>query len=331
MEIDRRRLLASLAALPLATTGQSARAQSGGAPLDATKVVIGFAPGGTIDLVGRRVADKLQPGFARTAIVENRTGAGGQIAAQTVRAAPPDGSTVLLTPTSPMSLHLFTYRKVAYDPVADFTPVSGAAMFDYALAVGPLVPASVRTVQEFLAWARANPMHANFGTAGQGSAAHFIGAALAKAAGADLRHVAFRGSQPALADMIGSQLPAVVGPTGEFMANVRGGRVRLLGTSGPRRGRLTPEVPTLAEQGFSDLAYIGWFGFFLPAKASPDVVQRLNAAIRSALAAPEVVDSLATGFMEPMPTAPGQLASMLKTETEFWARLVKAVGFTPEG
>lgn len=325
MTLSRRQLIhAGAAGLLVGAAG--ARAQS----LDTAKVIIGFAPGGTIDLAGRRIADKLQPGYARTAIVENRTGAGGQIAVQTVKAAPPDGSTILLTPTSPMSLHLYTYKKLAYDPAADFTPVSGAVAFDYALAIGSMVPEQVKTVADFLAWCKANPSLANFGSAGAGSAAHFIGGALGRGGNVDLRHVAFRGSQPALADMIGGQIAAVVGPTGEFIPNVKAGKVRLLATSGPRRGRFTPDTPTMSEQGLRDIAYAGWFGFFLPANANADTVQRLNAGIRGALASQDVIDSLATAYMEPMPTAPAQLAGMLKTETEFWSKLVKVVGFTPD-
>jgi tripartite-type tricarboxylate transporter receptor subunit TctC len=327
MTIARRQFIqASTAALATGALGLPVFAQ---AP-ETARIVIGFAPGGTIDLAGRRIADKLAPAFAKTVIVENRTGAGGQIAAQAVRSAAPDGSLVLLTPTSPMSLHLFTYRKLPYEPVADFTPAAGAAMFDYALAVGPLVPASVRTVQDFLAWCKASPANANFGSAGQGSAAHFIGAALGKLGNADLRHVAFRGSQPALADMIGGQLAAVVGPTGEFMSNVKGGRIRLLATSGARRGKFTPDTPTIAEQGFKDLAYVGWFGFFLPAKAPGELVQRFNAGVNQALSQPDVVESLAAAYMEPMPVGAAQLAQMLKTETEFWSRLVKTIGFAPD-
>lgn len=238
---------------------------------------------------------------------------------------------MLLTPASPLGLHPYTYRKLPYDPVNDVIPVSGAAMFDYALAIGPMVPVSVKTVQEFLAWCKADPARANFGSAGSGSAAHFIGAAIGKAGQADLRHVAFRGTQPAMLDMVGGQIAAVVGPTGEFMSNVKAGKCRLLATSGPKRGRFTPDTPTISEQGLKDLDYVGWFGFYLPARTPQDMVQRLNAGIRSALAAPEVVDSLATAYMEPMPTTPAQLASLLKTETQFWGGLVKTIGFTPEG
>ncbi|KQT12265.1 Bug family tripartite tricarboxylate transporter substrate binding protein [Ramlibacter sp. Leaf400] len=327
MTFDRRQFIQATAAV-LAAGGAVVPAYA--QTPDTARVVIGFAPGGTIDLAGRRIAEKLQPSFAKAVIVDNRTGAGGQIAAQGVKSAAPDGTAMLLTPTSPMSLHLFTYKKLPYDPVADFTPVSGAVMFDYSLAVGPLVPASVRSVKDFLAWCKANPAHANFGSAGQGSAAHFIGAALGRMGDADLRHIAFRGSQPALADMIGGQIAAVVGPTGEFMPNVKAGKIRLLASSGPKRGKFTPDTPTMAEQGFKDLAYVGWFGFFVPARTPADVVQRLNGGIRQALAQQDVVDSLATAYMEPLPTAPAQMAQMLKTETEFWAGLVKTVGFSVE-
>jgi tripartite-type tricarboxylate transporter receptor subunit TctC len=328
MSLSRRQFVQSgSAALVLGSLGQTVFAQSP----ETARVLIGFAPGGTIDLVGRRVADKLAPAYAKAVIVENKTGAGGQIAAMAVKTAAPDGANILLTPASPLGLHPYTYKKLSYDPFADFTPVSGAAQFDYALAVGPMVPASVKTVPEFLAWCKANPAQANFGSAGTGSAAHFIGGALGKAGHADLRHVAFRGSQPAILDMIGGQIAAVVGPTGEFMSNVQAGKVRLLATSGPRRGRFTPDVPTYVEQGFKDQGYVGWFGFYLPAKASSDTVQRLNAAIVSALASRDVVDALAASYMEPMPTTPAQLTAVLKNETDYWAGLVKTVGFTPEG
>ena len=188
----------------------------------------------------------------------------------------------------------------------------------------------MKTVPEFLAWCQANAAQANFGSAGTGSAAHFIGAALGRAGQADLRHVAFRGSQPAMVDMMGGQIAAVVGPTGEFMPHVQAGKCRLLATSGPRRGKFTPGTPSLPEQGFKELAYTGWFGFYLPAKTPQDVVQRLNAGIAAALAAPDVVDSLANAYMEPLANSPAQQAALLKTETAFWDRMVKSVGYTPE-
>ena len=328
MHISRRQLIQSTgAAALLASLGRQAWAQA----LDSTKVIAGFAPGGTADVVSRRVADKLHPGYAKSAVVENKTGAGGQIAVQFVKAAAPDGATMLLTPMSMLGIYPHTYKKLPYDPVADLTPVSAAAVFDYGFAVGPMVPASVKNVPEFLAWCKANPTLANFGSPAAGSSPHFIGALLAHSAKVDLRHVPFRGTQPAVLDMIGGQIAAVSGPTGEFAQHVAAGKCRLLSTSGPKRSKFTPQTPTLQEQGFKDMAFTEWFGFFLPAKAAPDVVQRLNSAIRTALASQEVIDGLALSYLEVMPSSPAQLAAMLKADTELWGPLVKAVGFTPEG
>lgn len=328
MNISRRNIIqATGAAALLASVGQQAWAQA----FDTVKVVAGFAPGGTADVVSRRVADKLHPGYAKNAVVENKTGAGGQIAVQFVKNAAPDGATVLLTPMSMLGIYPHTYKKLPYDPVADLTPISAAAIFDYGFAVGPMVPASVKNVPDFLAWCKANPMQANFGSPAAGSSPHFIGALLGRAGAVDLRHVAFRGTQPAILDMIGGQIAAVSGPTGEFTQHVAAGKCRLLSTSGPKRSKFTPNTPTLQEQGFKDMAFTEWFGFFMPAKAPADVVQRLNAGIRSALASQEVIDGLAVSYLEPAPTSPAQLAAMLKADTELWAPLVKAVAFTPEG
>ena len=328
MTISRRHLIqSSSAAALLASIGQHAWAQV----LENTKLVAGFAPGGTADTVSRRVADKLQPGYAKSAVVENKTGAGGQIAVSFVKNAAPDGATVLLTPMSMLGIYPHTYKKLAYDPVADLTPVSSAALFDYGFAVGPMVPANVKTVPDFLEWCKANPTQANFGSPAAGSSPHFIGALLGKAGNVDLRHIAFRGTQPAVLDLMGGQIAAVSGPSGDFAPHVAGGKVRVIGTSGPNRGKFTPNIATLQEQGFKDMAFTEWFGFFLPAKVPAEVVTRLNGAIRSALASQDVIDGLASLYLEPLPTSPAQLAGMLKADTERWGPLVKAVGFTPEG
>ena len=327
MRLSRRHLIQSAGASALLTAiGRQAWAQT----MESVKVVAGFAPGGTADIVSRRVADRLHPAYAKNAVVENKTGAGGQIAVQFVKSAAADGSVLLLTPMSMLGIYPHTYKKLPYDPVADLTPVSAAASFDYGFAVGSMVPASVKTVPDFLAWCQANPAQANFGSPAAGSSPHFIGALLGRAANVDLRHVAFRGTQPAVLDMIGGQIAAVSGPTGEFTQHVTSGKCRLLSTSGPKRSKFTPGTPTLVEQGFKDFAFTEWFGFFLPAKASQEVVQRLNAAIRSALATQEVIDGLAVSYLEVLPTSPAQLAGMLKADTERWKPLVKAVGFTPE-
>lgn len=327
MSISRRQMIQSAGASALlAGIGQQVFAQS----LETVKVVTGFTAGGTSDTICRRVADKLRTGYAKNAVVENKTGAGGQIAIQAMKGAPADGSVILQTPMSMLGIYPHIYKKLPYDPVADVSPVSLGCTFDFGFAVGPSVPASVKSVPEFLAWCKANPGQANFGSPAAGSVPHFIGTLLGRSAGVDLKHVPYRGTQPAILDMIGGQLPAVSGPVGEFTQHVAAGKCRLIGTSGARRSKFAPTVATFTEQGLKDMAFNEWFGFYLPAGAAPAVVQRLNAALRSALAAPDVVDGLAAMGLEAASSSPAELAAMLKTDTERWGPLVKAIGFSAD-
>jgi tripartite-type tricarboxylate transporter receptor subunit TctC len=327
MRFSRRQLIQSAgAAALLASIGQRSFAQS----LESVKIVTGFTAGGTSDTICRRVADKLRTGYAKNAVVENKTGAGGQIAIQSMKGAPTDGSVLLQTPMSMLGIYPLIYKKLPYDPVADVLPVSLGCIFDFGFAVGPSVPASVGTVPEFLAWCKANPGQANFGSPAAGSTPHFIGTLLGRSAGVDLKHVPYRGTQPAILDMIGGQLPAVSGPVGEFTQHVAAGKCRLLATSGAKRSKFAPTVATLTEQGLKDMAFNEWFGFYLPAGAATATVQRLNAALRSALAAPDVIDGLAAMGLEAASSTPSELAAMLKADSERWAPLVKAIGFSAD-
>ncbi len=329
-EAARRRTLATLgAALGAATLPGALRAQ--GAPaIDTVRVVTGFPPGGTSDTICRRVAEKLKGTYARNAVVENRTGAGGQVAIDLMRAAPRDGSTILQTPMSMLGIYPHIYRKLAYDPVNDVTPASLGCNFDFGLAVGPMVPASVRNVADFLAWCKANPDKANFGSPAAGSVPHFIGVLLGMETKTDIKHVAFRGTQPAILDMIGGQIAAVSGPVGEFTQHVAAGKCRLIATSGDRRSRFAPDTPTYAEQGHKELVFREWFGFFLPGKPEAAVVQRANVALRAALADKDTVDGLATMGLEAASSTPAELAALLKADTERWGPIVKRIGFTAD-
>ena len=325
--LRRQLILAAGASGLLAATGRHAMAQ---AQIESLKIVTGFPPGGTSDSICRRVAERIAPGYSKTAFVENKTGAGGQIAVQFVKAAAPDGATMLQTPMSMLGIYPHIYKKLPYDPVADLAPVSLGATFDFGFAVGPSVPASVQSLPDFLAWCKANPAQANFGSPAAGSTPHFIGVLLGKSAGVDIKHIAFRGTQPAILDMIGGQLPAVSGPIGEFTQYVAAGKCRLLGASGARRSPFAPNTPTFVEQGFTDFVYNEWFGFYLPARTPADIVGRLNAALRVALAAPETVSGLALMGLEAQSSSPAELAARLKADTERWAPLVKAIGFSAD-
>ncbi len=327
MSISRRQIIQAAGAAGLTAAGLRAFAQ---AQLETVKIVTGFPPGGTSDAICRRVAERIAPGYAKAAFVENKTGAGGQIAVQFVKNAAPDGATVLQTPMSMLGIYPHIYRKLPYDPVADLMPVSLGCTFDFGFAVGPAVPASVKNLPDFLAWCKANPALATFGSPAAGSTPHFIGVLLGRSAGVDIKHAAFRGTQPAILDMIGGQIPAVSGPVGEFSQHVAAGKCRLLGVSGASRSPFAPNTPTFVEQGLKDFVYDEWFGFYLPAKTPVDLVTRLNTALRAALAAPETVNGLAAMGLEAKSSTPAELATRLKVDTERWGPLVKAIGFTAD-
>ena len=329
MNFTRRHLLQTTGASALlAGIGQQAFAQAG---IETAKIVTGFAAGGTSDTLCRRVASKLAPGYANTAVVENRTGAGGQIAVSYVKAAAPDGATILQTPTSILTIYPHIYKKLPYDPMVDLTPVTVACVFDFGFAVGPAVPLTVKSVPEFLEWAKANPAGANFGSPAAGSTPHFVGVLLGKNAGVELKHAAYRGTQPAMLDLLGGNVSAVSGPIGDITQHLPTGKVRILGVSGIKRSRFAPEVPTFEEQGIKEASHSEWFSFFLPAKAAPDTVARLNAAMKTALASKDVIDGLGTFGLEAMSTTPAELADLLKKDTAKWAPIVKKGGFTAEG
>lgn len=328
MTITRRQALQSAGAAGLlASIGQSVFAQG---QIDTAKIITGFAAGGTSDTICRRVAQKLQGDYAKAAVVENKTGAGGQIAVQTVKAAAPDGATILQTPTSILTIYPHIYKKLQYDPAVDLTPVTLGCVFDFGFAVGPAVPANVKTVPEFLAWVKSNPAGGNFGSPAAGSTPHFLGALVGKSAGLDLKHAAYRGTQPAMLDLLGGNISAVSGPIGDITQHLSTGKVRILATSGAKRNRFAPDVPTFTEQGMKDLTHSEWFAFFLPAGATAATVNRLNAAMKTALAQKDVIDGLGTFGLEAMSSTPAELADLIKRDTAKWAPIVKQVGFTAD-
>jgi len=329
MSFTRRQILQTTGASALlASIGQQAYAQAG---IETATIVTGFAAGGTSDTICRRVAQKLSPEYAKAAVVENRTGAGGQIAVTYVKGRPADGATILQTPTSILTIYPHIYKKLPYDPAVDLSPVTLACVFDFGFAVGPAVPLTVKTVPEFLAWAKANPLGQNFGSPAAGSTPHFIGALLGKSAGLDMKHAAYRGTQPAMLDLLGGNISAVSGPIGDITQHLASGKVRILGVSGEKRSRFAPDVPTFGEQGIKNMAHSEWFAFFLPAKASPELVARLNTAMKNSLAQKDVIDGLGTFGLDAMSSTPAELTDLLKKDTAKWAPIVKQVGFTAEG
>jgi tripartite-type tricarboxylate transporter receptor subunit TctC len=325
---NRRQFLQSAAAL--GATGLPLLAFAQG--FEAVKIINGFPAGGTADATARRIAERMG-GTAFTknpAIVENKPGAGGRIACEVVKAAKPDGTTLLLTPYSMMSIYPHIYAKLSYDPFKDFVPVSIAAVMTHALSVGPMVPASVKTARDYLAWAKANPDKASYGSPAAGSTPHFVGALLGLDNNVELKHVPYRGSAPAVADMIGGNLASCCTPTGDALANHKAGKIRILATSGAQRTPFTPEVPSFAEQGFADLTTEEWFGIYAPAGTPASVVASANAAIKQALKEKTVIDSLALMGLVAHGSTPAEMDRSQKEENVRWGPLVKKIGFTAE-
>ncbi len=326
MQFNRRHFLAASAATATAAALPS-RAAFAQTAHDMARIIVGFPAGTTPDVLARKVGDRLAKGYANAVMVDNRAGAGGQLAVTTVKGAAPDGTTILLTPMSILGVYPFTYKRLPYDPVADLSPVSMGVSFDYGIAVGPGVPESVKTIHDLMTWFKANPSQANMGSPATGSTLHFMTVMLGRAAGFNLTHVGYKGSGPAMQDMLGGTLPALCSPLGTFLNQPR---LRVLASSGAKRSRFTPNVPTLAEQGFKDLVYDEWYGFFLPAKSSAASVTKLNAALRDALADKDIVDTLATFGMEATPSSPEKLAASLKDDMNKWGPIVKSIGFSAD-
>jgi len=321
---------ASGALAAIGTLGLASRAGAQGAqPLDSVRLVTGFPPGGTSDALCRRVAEALKgSSYTKVAIVENKPGAGGQIAVQAMKGAATDGSVLLQTPASMLMLYPHIYKTLAYNAFTDVTAVSLACTFDFGFCVGPAVPDNVKDIPGFLAWAKANPDKANYGSPGAGSVPHFIGVMLGRAGGIELKHVAYRGSAPGVQDLVAGQVQAFSSPVGEFIQQANAGKIRYLGVSGAARSRFAPNVPTFAEQGYKDLVFSEWFGFFAPGGTPEPVLQRANVSLRAALAQKDVIDGIAVMGLEAKSSTPQELAKLLKDNYDQWGPIAKKIGFT---
>ena len=320
---DRRQLLLTLGALALSPT--LARAQT----LDTARILTGFPPGGTVDVVARRMADRLRGSYAKTVLVENKPGAGGRLAVDELKRSAPDGTTLLITPAAMITLYPHLYPKLSYG-LDDVAAVCGATTVVFGLAVGPAVPDNVRALKDFLDWARANPAKASFGSPGAGSPPHYLGALLEKESGVPLNHVPYRGTVPGVQDTLGGQIASFSGPIGDYLPHVKTGKLRVLATSGPVRSRFLPEVPTFTELGYKALEQVEWYGFFMPGKAPAEVVSRAATALRAVLAASDIAEGFTPFGLEVAATPTAQLARAVRDEHAAWAPVVKRVGFTPE-
>jgi tripartite-type tricarboxylate transporter receptor subunit TctC len=288
---------------------------------------VGFPPGGGADIVARQLADRLRGAYAPAIVVENRPGAGGRIAVEALKKAEADGSAILVSPNPMVTLYPHIYRKLAYDPVRDLAPVTSICSFPLVLVAGPGLAAEVRTARELAHWAKVNPRQASYATSATGSTQHFVGVMFARAAGIELTHVGYKGGGQAMPDLLGGQLPLLIGTPPTLMASLQAGKLRALAVTGAERSPLLPDVPTFGEQGFAGIEMKDWFGVFLPARAPAETVAKLNGAVLEAIRSKEMTDAFAKLAVERGGESPQACASLIAAESRAWAAIVKASGF----
>ncbi len=319
------RRLSLVAALSLAALGLSPALHAQEKP--PLKIIVGFPPGGSADILARLVAEKIKGALERTVIVENKPGAAGRIALDAVRTAPPDGNTVLLAPMGPFVLFPHTFKKLNYDAVTDFTPISQVANFQFAITAGPSTTAT--TIAEMVALAKADPKNANYGTGGTGAVPHFLGVLLGDAVGAPLTHVPFQGAAPAMHALAGGHVPYVIDTITESLALHKAGKARVLAVSGPTRAPQLPAVPTLRESG-ANIEATGWFGIYGAAKLPADVVAKISAVVATAMKDKATQEQLLQLGYEAVGSTPTALAAAQKADLARWEKPVKASGFTAD-
>jgi len=311
-----------LVVLALLSVVNGARAQE-----QPVRIIFPFAAGGSGDGLSRLMADKMRATLNRNVIVENRTGAAGRPGVAAVKNAAPDGNTLLITPIAPMAVYQHVYKKLEYDPIKDFAAVSQLATFDFALAVGPQTPAT--SLKELIAWVKADPSRASFGSPGAGTLPHFFGLLFGRAAAVELRHVPYKGSAATLTDLTAGHVPMVVTTLSDFVEMHKAKRIRILATSGAKRSPFVPDVPTFREAGFG-IEGTSWFGAFAPARTPRETVDRYSAIMAAAVRMADVQERLKGWGLQPTGTSAAEFAAIQKADSERWAAGVKASGFTAD-
>ena len=318
----KRRALAALAVLAASMFAVSAIAQE-----RTTRIVVGFPPGGSVDVIARLLAEKLRVSLGQNVIVDNKPGAGGRVALNEVKRAVPDGQTLILSPSGALVIQPWLYSNLGYDPVKDFTAISRVCTFDFAVTAGPGAPAGdIKTV---MAWMKANPGKANYATSGAGTVPHFAGQLLAQASGVPMTHVAYKGGAQAAQDLIGGQVPLMVDTASETIEHHKAGKVRILAVTGESRTRALPDVPTLKEAGIN-ISADAFFGLYGPAGMAPDVVARIDRAVADAMRDPAIQEKVYSFGLVANHAGAADLAATQAAHLKRWEAPIKASGFKAE-
>ncbi|HEX2825315.1 MAG TPA: tripartite tricarboxylate transporter substrate binding protein [Burkholderiales bacterium] len=308
-------------ALTIAVTAVPAFAADAKYPTRPIRFVVGFLPGGPSDTIARVVGGKLGESLGQPVIVDNRAGAGGNVSADIVADAPPDGHTILLGTGGPLVIAPILGQKIGFDPDKDFAPVSTLGGSMSILAAHPSLPAS--GVKELIALARAKPGEINYASSGVGSANHLTAELLSSMAGIKLTHVPYKGSGAALPALISGEVKLGFGPLLPAIPHVKAGRIKALGVSGLKRASAAPDIPTIAEQGLPGFHVDSWYGVFVPAKTPKPIVARLNRELVRILALPDVKERLSRDGVDPAGSTPEQLHDIVQNEKKMWLKVIK--------
>jgi tripartite-type tricarboxylate transporter receptor subunit TctC len=313
---------ALIAAIALAVAG-NALAQ-GSYPTRPVTMVVGFAPGGGTDAVARIIAKNLSDSLGQQVLVDNRAGAGGNIATDFVAHAAPDGYTILLGSVGSLAVAPHVISSLPYDPLRDFAPITMAVVFANVLVVQPSL--AVQSLADFVKLAKDKPGTVTFGSSGILGAGHLAGELLKIRANIDMIHVPYKGGGPAMQGMLGGQVNAIFATPVSSGGQVKAGKIRAIATTGPKRAALMPEVPTVAESGYPGYEAMNWYAYLAPAKTPKEIVDRLNRELVKALNDPAVAELLHKQGLEPSPSSSAELARYMAREYESWGKVVKQAG-----
>jgi tripartite-type tricarboxylate transporter receptor subunit TctC len=297
-------------------------------PNRAITLVIPFAPGGSTSIVGRGVADKMSELLGEKVVVDNRPGAGGTVGTKAVAKSEPDGYTILLGYTGTLAIGPSLFKNAGYDPRKDFAPIGMIGNAPNSLVVHPSFPA--KTLAELIAYAKTNPGKVNFGSAGAGTASHITGEYFAHSAGIKLVHVPYKGTGPAMTDLLGGHIPMAFAPIPASHANIAAGTLRGLAVTSTTRSSLLPDVPTIAESGLAGFDASLYYGLVAPAGTPRPIIDKLNKALRDALASDAVKKQLGTDGTEITPGTPENYADFIDKDEKKWSKLVKESGVEQE-
>jgi tripartite-type tricarboxylate transporter receptor subunit TctC len=311
-----------IAAIALAVAG-SALAQ-GSYPTRPVTMVVGFAPGGGTDTVARIIAKNLSESLGQQVLVENRSGAGGNIATDYVAHAAPDGYTILLGNVGSLAVAPHVISSLPYDPLRDFSPITMAVVFANVLVVQPSLP--VQSLADFVKLAQEKPGTVTFGSSGILGAGHLAGELLKMRANIDMIHVPYKGGGPAMQGMLGGQVMSIFATPVSAGGQIKAGKIRAIATTGPKRAALLPDVPTVVESGYPGYEAMNWYAYLAPAKTPKEIIERLNRELVKALNNAEVVALLHQQGLEPSPGSPAELAHYMEREYETWGKVVKQAG-----